>query len=236
MSDINNPLYEEIESGVYQEETQQSADKTSEYLDLIEKQSRRIMQLEEAMNTPKEEPKAVEMSEEEKQELSQRIRERFYTNPIELFNDIKREAIEEAKREMEHAKRDFDDFKRNQDLDKEIKTVSDKHNDFFDYQQQMTELLDERPELANLPNSLETLYFLARGMSNKSINMNEIVKNEKVKNEIIKNYVNEKNQPNAKLMGNQPRGNYAPNVPEKITNIQQGGKMFRDYLRQQGLL
>jgi vacuolar-type H+-ATPase subunit I/STV1 len=236
MSEYNNPLYdEEIET--LEEENTDSTEKTSDnterYLRLIEEQNRRIEELE---SKTKESPAKKELSEEEQEELAEKLRERFYSNPVELFNEIKREAVEEAKREMEHAKKEFDDFKRSQDLDVEIKNVSNKHTDFFEYQEQMTKILDDRPEIANLPNSLETLYYIAKGMSNKPMNMNEIVKNEKVKNEIIKNYVNEKNQPNAKLMGNQPRGNYANNIPEKITSISQGGKMFRDYLRQQGLI
>lgn len=126
----------------------------------------------------------------------------------------------------------------------EIAKVSEVYSDFGDYAQQVAEIAQSHPHLAESPGSLETMYLMARGMAamnqptpDQMLNdpqfQQQIVQNPDIRNQVVGQYVGQKQQqyqqtPN--VMGAQS-GGQAPSLPQNSpTSISEGSKLFRKYL------
>lgn len=188
-------------------------------------------------------------------EINDEYMEKFYDNAIEAEKwrmsqpEYQQFIAEQYRPIIEQYIKPLQEFvqpmQQEQKWQNEIRQISEKYSDFEQYTDHMQELLQEAPHMAEMPNALETMYFVAKGRAAQNVPSPEqmlsdpnfqqqIMQNEQIRNQIVNQYVGGKQQqyqntPN--MMGSQM--GQAPSIPEEMpTSISQGSKMFRKYLGQ----
>lgn len=135
-------------------------------------------------------------------------------------------------------------YEQERQYQKQIQDMQQQHADFDQLIPQMQELLNERPDLGNRDDALETVYWMAKGQSINGQNtpptpeqlMNDpdfqqqILSNESIRNQIIQQYTGQKQQTirnTPPVMGKNPSGNSPAYQDKTPRTLAEGSRAFR---------
>lgn len=178
-----NPLYadgEELEQEPFDqyqdeqqdfEQEQQQTDPNQEYMQRLvqenqqmQQQMRQMMMLQQYQQQqqqqfqPQQQFQQAPEPEVTPEEQNERLMEKFYENPSEFFNDLKQQAIAEARR-------DFEPIIQERHIQNEVQSLSQKYGqDFANTVPHMQQLVTELGDAETERLGLERVYLMARGV------------------------------------------------------------------------
>ncbi len=156
--------------------------------------------------TEQQQPKLGEISPERMQELNEGYLERMYENKVEADRWYNSQPEIQAQRQQElealvnsRVNEIVGPIQQERELHTQIQELQGRFQDFDDVSPKIQELLTEQPELANMPNALEAMYYMAKGRmvdtapTPESMLQNpqfqeQIVQNPQIQQMILQNY------------------------------------------------
>lgn len=214
----------------------------------MQQQQQQLMQ-QQQVQTPKPQGPTPEQIEEAKTQYM----EKFYEDPIaaerwKMNNPVFKSLMEESMRPyIEQAVKpyvdQFQQFQQQQQMQQQVNALTQKYSDFQQHVPKMQEILQQNPALANVPNAMEQVYFMARGasvqaspeqlLSDPNFLQQHVLNNEQIRQQIVNSYLQNKQQTNQQVppvMGNQPGGAAPATPPTSPKSIAEAGKAFRAFL------
>lgn len=177
-------------------------------------------------------------SPEELERMKEEFLNKFYENPLEALNEYVQRVINEQVKPV------IEPIQRERQWQEQAQQLMQKYSDFQTYVPQMQQIVEQNPGLAELPNALEVLYLMAKGMTAQPQPTPEqllsdpqfrqkILQDESIRNEVLKQYMQSKQQTNQQtppVMGRQPGGT-APAAPEEQPKtLRDGTRAFLRWL------
>lgn len=167
------------------------------------------------------------------EELNEKLLERFYESPADVFKEAEEKAYERVMREIQPV------IKQRQ-YEQEVQTVASTHQDFGEYvphiQQLVSQMGDERAEQLGL----ENLYYMAKGMNSQqqaslandpNYIKQQVLSNEALRNEIMQSVMQSKQQarPQAPVMGANTGGQSPFAQQARPRSIEEATRLAKQY-------
>lgn len=140
------------------------------------------------------------------QELSEEYQERVYENKFEAdkwwneqpeVQEIERQRIETLV--QQRVNEAVGPMQQEREINQQVSNARERYKDFDDFTDTMQALLQENPQLAEFPNAIDSLYFMAKGriaqtapqpeqLLNDPSFQQQIIQNEQIRNMVLQNY------------------------------------------------
>lgn len=137
----------------------------------------------------------------------------FYENPAAAIQEIIKQTVSP---QLEPIIQKEQKAQRQNDWDSAVNNFASAHDDFGNFQEEMQNILNSRPELGEHPNGIEMIYHMARGKNYQNPDnlvsdenfMNKMVNNPDVRNKVISEYLQtvNKGQQAPVVIAGQPGG------------------------------
>ena len=203
------------------------------YIQQLIQENRNMQQQFQQFQQQFSQPQAPQEPEVDLEKQNEQMMERFYENPTQFFKEIKQQAIEEARKEIEPILKE-------RKIQSEIKEVSSKYQDFQNYIPKMQEIAAELGEQAAEQIGLERIYLMAKGTStttqpdpqqliqDPNFLQQYVLNNPQIQQQFLQQYMSQKQQTQPpKVMGNTYGGTQSLASEQRPKSIGEASKLLR---------
>lgn len=212
-------------------ELQQQNQQYHQFLQLYQQQ---LLGQQQQPDQPQETP-------EERQRRNEELLERFYEDPYGVLNELVNQRVNQIIQTQILPQ--IEPLQRERQMQQQLQATMAKYPDFQNYVAQIQQIIQENPQIAELPNCFETAYLMAKGMTAQSVNPDDllndpefqkkVLEREDLRNKIIQDHIQkiqQQKQSTVQPMGAQP-GGQQPVVPdEKPKTLQEASAAVRKWL------
>lgn len=189
----------------------------------------------------------LDVSDERMQELHEEYMDRFYENRFAAEQWwLSQPEVQQMNSQYQQQDPWVQEQKTAEQWQSTVNEMYERHDDFGEYKDVMQQIFQANPNLD--VQDIESVYFEAKGrlgssqptpeqmMSDPNF-IQQIMSNEQIRNQVLAQYQQQKQQTNQQtpfVMGGS-KGGQAPSLGATTpTTIEEGGKAFREWLRQNG--
>lgn len=211
-----------------------------------------FMQQQQVIQQPQQEATPT-VSQERMQELHERYQEMAYENKLAADQWWQQQpevqAMEQQRFEslvQQRVNEVLGPMQQEREIQQQLNQARTQYADFESYTEAMNQLLESNPQLAEYPNAIDNLYWIAKGRAAQSAPTPEqmlsdpsfqqqIIQNEQIKNMILQSYQQQKVQQQPPVViTNQAAAQIPSNLGEKKpSNLTEASDAFTEYLARQ---
>lgn len=181
----------------------------------------------------------AEQPQKSPEEINEELMEKFYDNPKGFFDDMQRQAVEQAQNQI---KEQYEPMMKEQRIQKEINEVQSKYSDFEQNVPHMQQVIERIGNEEAERIGLENVYLMAKGHSSTQAQptpddllqdesfIEKIMSNESIRNKIIGQYANNKTQQQPpRVMSNQSGSTQPLSSENRPRSVAEASKMAMKY-------